>query len=150
MRLTYAVAPGFVARGGGAIINIASAAAVLPELFNGVYDATKAFVLVFSQSLHHELAEKGVRVQVVLPGVTATDLWRLVGTSIEHFPAQIVMSGADLVDAALAGFELGEFVTSHHSPTSRIGMPLRRHVGLRVQISPMSHPPRDTAQPAVR
>jgi hypothetical protein len=111
MRLTYAVAPGFVARGSGAIINIASAAAVLPEIFNGVYDGTKAFVLVFSQSLHHELAEKGVRVQVVLPGVTATDLWGRVGMSIEHFPAQIVMSGADLVDAALAGFELGEFVT---------------------------------------
>jgi hypothetical protein len=48
MRLTFTVAPGFVARGGGAIINIASAAAVLPELFNGVYDGTKAFVLAAS------------------------------------------------------------------------------------------------------
>ena len=78
MRLTYA-APGFGTRGGGAIINIASAVALLPEMFNGVYDGTKAFVLVFSQSLHHDLAEKGVRVQAVLPGVTATDLGRSPG-----------------------------------------------------------------------
>jgi len=111
MRLTYAAAPGFVARGGGAIINIASIVAVVPETLNGVYGGAKAFVLAFSQSLKHELADKGVRVQVVLPGATATEFWSIAGTPVEHLPAQIVMSGEDLVDAALAGFDLGEFVT---------------------------------------
>jgi uncharacterized protein len=52
-RLTYAAAPGFVARGGGTIINIASIVAISPETLNGVYGASKAFVLAFSQSLHH-------------------------------------------------------------------------------------------------
>jgi short-subunit dehydrogenase len=111
MRLTYAAAPGFVARGGGAIINIASIVAVAPEMLNGVYGGAKAFVLAFSQSLKHELAAKGVRVQVVLPGATATEFWGIAGMPVEHLPAQIVMSGEDLVDAALAGFDLGEFVT---------------------------------------
>jgi len=111
MRLTYAAAPGFVARGAGSIINIASVVAVAPELLNGVYGASKAFVLAFSQSLRHELADKGVRVQVVLPGATATDFWSIAGTPVEHLPANIVMSGEDLVDAALAGFDLGEFTT---------------------------------------
>jgi uncharacterized protein len=74
-RLTYAVTPGFVARGAGTIINIASIVGVAPELLNGVYGGTKAFVVAFSQSLRHELAEKGVRVQVVLPGATATEFW---------------------------------------------------------------------------
>jgi short-subunit dehydrogenase len=74
-RLTFAAAPGFVERGGGTIINIASAVALAPWIFNGVYGASKAFVVAFSRSLKRELAEKGVRVQVVLPGVTATDLW---------------------------------------------------------------------------
>src|SRR6516162_7847189 len=73
-RLTYAAAPSFVERGGGAIINIASVVAIAPERLNGVYGATKAFVLAFSQSLQHELGEKGVRVQAVLPGATATEL----------------------------------------------------------------------------
>ena len=72
MRLTYAVVPGFVARGGGTLINIASIVGIAPELLNGVYGGSKAFVLAFSQSLRHELADKNVRVQAVLPGATAT------------------------------------------------------------------------------
>src|SRR5271170_6483557 len=63
-RLSYAAAPGFVARGGGTIINIASIVGIAPELLNGVYGGTKAFVIAFSQSLRHELADKGLRVQV--------------------------------------------------------------------------------------
>jgi short-subunit dehydrogenase len=110
-RLTYAAVPGFVARRGGAIINISSTLALAPELMNGVHAATKAFVLTFSQSLQHELADKGVRVQAVLPGATATDFWTIAGTPVEHLPAQIVMSGDDLIEAALAGFDSGELVT---------------------------------------
>jgi len=111
MRLAYAAVPGFVARGRGTIINIASIAAIAPEVLNGVYGGTKAFVLAFSQSLQHELKDKGIRVQVVLPGATATEFWSLAGTPVEHLPKQIVMSTEDMVDAALAGLDLGEFAT---------------------------------------
>ena len=48
-RLAYAAAPGFVARGKGTIINIASIVAVAPEVLNGVYGGSKAFVLALSQ-----------------------------------------------------------------------------------------------------
>src|ERR1700760_3251436 len=54
-RLTQAVIPGFIARKSGAIINMASVVALAPELLNGVYGGSKAFVLAFSQSLLHEL-----------------------------------------------------------------------------------------------
>lgn len=110
-RLTYAAAPGLVARGGGTIINIASIVAVGPEVLNGVYGASKAYVLAFSQSLHKELAEKNARVQAVLPGATATDLWAKAGRPVEHLPGEIVMSTDDMVDAALAGLDQGELVT---------------------------------------
>ncbi len=110
-RLTYAAAPGFVARGQGAFINIASIVAIAPEVLNGVYGGSKAYVLAFSQSLQHELADKGVRVQVVLPGATATDFWQIAGTPVEHLPSEIVMRAEDLVDAALAGYDQGEFAT---------------------------------------
>ena len=116
-RLTYAVVPGFVARGNGSIINIASIVAVAPDMLNGVYGATKAFVLAFSQSLQHELADKGVRVQVVLPGAIATDFWGVIG-GVQNLPPQIVMSGDDLVDSALAGFDQGEFATVPSLPES--------------------------------
>ncbi|MDB5988167.1 MAG: family oxidoreductase [Nevskia sp.] len=110
-RLTHAAAPGFVARGAGTIVNIASIVAIAPEALNGVYGGSKAFVLAFSQSLHHELATKGVRVQAVLPGATATEFWDVAGMPVEHLPAAIVMSAEDLVDAALAGLDQGEVVT---------------------------------------
>ena len=110
-RLTYAAVPGFVARGHGTIINISSIVAIAPEVLNGVYGGTKAFVLAFNRSLVHELADKGIRVQAVLPGATATEFWDVAGMPVHQLPAQIVMSADDMVDAALAGLDLGETVT---------------------------------------
>jgi short-subunit dehydrogenase len=110
-RLTYAVVPALVARGGGSIINIASIVAIGPEILNGVYGGSKAYVLAFSQSLKHELASKNIKIQVVLPGAIATEFWGIAGTPVEHLPTEIVMSAENLVDAALAGLALGEFVT---------------------------------------
>jgi uncharacterized protein len=110
-RLTYAAAPAFVARGDGTIINISSVVAIAPEVLNGVYGATKAFVLAFSQSLHKELADKNVRIQAVLPGATATNFWDAAGGALENLPSSTVMQSDDLVDAALAGFDQGEVVT---------------------------------------
>ncbi len=110
-RLTYAVAPAFVTRGVGAIVNIASVVAIAPELLNGVYGGSKAFVLAFSQSLQHELAAKGIRVQAVLPGATATEFWDVAGPGLANMPATILMSAEDVVDAALAGLDQGELVT---------------------------------------
>ena len=110
-RLTYAVVPGFVARGGGTIINIASIVGIAPEILNGVYGGTKAFVVAFSQSLQHELASKNIRIQAVLPGATATDFWDIAGMPVTNLPSAIVMQADAMVDAALAGFDLGEFIT---------------------------------------
>lgn len=110
-RLTYAALPGFVTRDRGVIINIASIAAIAPEILNGVYGGSKAFVLALTQSLHKELSETGVTVQAVLPGATATEFWNVAGTPVEHLPSEIVMKAEDMVDAALAGLDQGELVT---------------------------------------
>ncbi|OWJ58831.1 SDR family NAD(P)-dependent oxidoreductase [Paraburkholderia caledonica] len=110
-RLTYAAVPGFVARGKGALINIASIVAIAPEVLNGVYGGSKAFVLAFSQSLKHELADKGIQVQAVLPGATATEFWQTGGLPLENLDKAIVMSADDMVDAALVGFDRGELIT---------------------------------------
>lgn len=110
MRLSYAAAPGFVARGAGTIINISSIVAIGPEILNGVYGGTKAFVLAFTQSLHHELAEAGVRVQVVLPGGTATEFWGIAGYG-EYANSPKTMDAQTMVDAALRGLDVGEVVT---------------------------------------
>ena len=110
-RLTHAVAPKLAARGQGTIINIASIVAIAPEILNGVYGATKAYVLAFSQSLHHELGAKGIRIHAVLPGAISTPFWDVAGYPVENLPSENVMDVNDLVDAALAGLEAGELAT---------------------------------------
>ena len=110
MRLSYAVAPAFVSRGAGTIVNISSIVAIGPEILNGVYGGTKAFVLAFTQSLQHELGDKGVRVQAVLPGGTATEFWDIAGYGA-YADSPLAMPAEKMVDAALAGVDLGEVVT---------------------------------------
>jgi short-subunit dehydrogenase len=108
-RLANAVAPRFVAAGQGAIVNIASVVGVAPEIGLTVYGATKAFVLFLTQGLHLELGPKGVYLQAVLPGATRTEIWERSGRDVNALPA--VMETAELVDAALAGFDRRETVT---------------------------------------
>jgi uncharacterized protein len=111
-RLTYAVLPGLVERGAGTIINISSVVAVAPELLNGVYGGTKAYVLALTQSLHKEVGGKGVRVQAVLPGATASEFWERAGAGgHQNLPEHIVMSTEEMVDASLTGLDRGELVT---------------------------------------
>lgn len=110
-RLVYAVAPSFVERKHGTIINMASALGLAPELFNGVYGATKAFVIALTFSLQKELAEKNIRIQAVLPGAVETPFWKTSGGSLDRLPEQIVMRAEDAVDAALTGLDMGEVIT---------------------------------------
>jgi short-subunit dehydrogenase len=110
-RLTSAALPGFLERSNGLIINISSIVALSPELLNGVYSGTKAFVLNLTQSLHNEVKDKGIRVQAVLPGVTATPFWDRAKFPVGNLPAELVMATEEMVDASLAGLDQGELIT---------------------------------------
>ncbi|MBB3465212.1 SDR family NAD(P)-dependent oxidoreductase [Rhizobium sp. BK377] len=110
-RLVYAVAPSFAARDNGTIINMASALGIAPEILNGVYGATKAFVIALTFSLQKEFAEKNIRIQAVLPGAVETPFWDASGGSLDRLPSNIVMKPDDTVDAALAGLDMGELIT---------------------------------------
>ncbi len=108
-RLAGAVVPQFLATGRGSIVNIASVLALAPEVLPGIYAATKAYLLVFSQSLQTELGPRGVYVQAVLPGATRTDIWAKSGRDVAAIPG--MMDVGELVDAALVGFDRRELVT---------------------------------------
>ncbi len=96
-------------KGRGAIVNVASVLALSPEMFPGIYPATKAFVLTLSQSLQGELGPRGVYVQAVLPGAARTEIWTHAGRGVDTIPG--VMEVDELVDAALVGFDRREAVT---------------------------------------
>src|SRR6201996_1437426 len=110
-RLALAALPGFVARKNGLLINIASVVALAPELLNGTYSGSKAYVVNFTQALKNEVNGTGVIVQAVLPGATATPFWAKAGHPVEDLPSEIVMTTEDMVDASLAGLDQHELVT---------------------------------------
>lgn len=68
--------PDMLARGRGAIVNIASTAAYAPAPYNAAYGASKAFVLSFTRALWYETRGTGVRVVAVSPGAVETPMNR--------------------------------------------------------------------------
>jgi short-subunit dehydrogenase len=108
-RLSAAIAPRLAQAGKGSIVNLTSVTALMPDGFTPVYPATKAFVLAFTEALHAQLSPSGVRVQAVLPGITRTAIWE--EAQLSAIPAGMVMEVGEMVDAALAGFDLGETIT---------------------------------------
>lgn len=110
-RLTQVAVPAFVARNQGLIINIASVLAVHSLPISAIYSGTKAYVLQYSRGLQQELAETGVKVQLVLPASTATELWDLSGVPLAALNKDTLMTTEDMVDAALAGLDQGETIT---------------------------------------
>lgn len=115
-RLSAAVAPRLAKNGAGTIINVGSVLGLMPGNFSAVYPAAKAFVLAFTEGLQGELGPKGVRVQAVLPGATRTPIW--APEALASLPPEIVMDADEMVDAALAGFDLGELITIPSLPES--------------------------------
>jgi short-subunit dehydrogenase len=109
--LAKTAAQAFAARKNGAIINLASITALLPEQFPGAYGSTKSYMVHYSQALAAELAPHGVKVQAVLPGATRTEIWERAGKNIDDLPAEMVMEVDEMVDASLSGFDKNELIT---------------------------------------
>lgn len=110
-RLTHAALPGMLVRNEGLIINVASVLGVHSLPVSSVYSGTKSYVLAFSRGLQSELAETGVKVQIVLPAATATEIWDASGIPLSALEQESVMTTENLVDAALAGLDQGETIT---------------------------------------
>lgn len=62
-----------IEKGCGSIINVSSIGAFLPSPKNTVYFGTKSFLKTFSESLHMELIDKGIKVQALCPGFTRSN-----------------------------------------------------------------------------
>jgi NAD(P)-dependent dehydrogenase (short-subunit alcohol dehydrogenase family) len=74
LRMIQAVLPGMRRQGAGQIINVSSILGFLPAPFMGVYASTKHAVEGLSESLDHEVRAFGIRVVLIEPPYTRTNL----------------------------------------------------------------------------
>ena len=94
--LTYRFLPPMLARGHGAVLNVASVAAFTPVAYMGAYSASKAYILHFSEALWAEARDRGVTVTASCPGPTRTEFFDVAGVrgwlhkQRAHDPAKIV------------------------------------------------------------
>jgi uncharacterized protein len=114
--LTSAFLPAMVARGRGAILNVASTAGMQPMPYSAGYAAAKAYVLSFSEAIHQEVRGHGVTVTALAPGPVETDFWQIAGwetssgKSFERAVPGTLISPAQAARAAVEGLERGERV----------------------------------------
>ena len=84
VRLAYLLAPGMIAEGKGAIVNVSSLSALLPPHAGGtLYYPVKSFLFQFSLALRAEMHPHGVRVVAVCPGFTDTGFQAAAGGTVE-------------------------------------------------------------------
>jgi short-subunit dehydrogenase len=105
MRLTHAALPGMIARGRGYVINVGSIAAFIPA---NTYSAAKSWLTYFSESLHEQLQDTGVRVSVVAPGYTHTEFHQRAGMDMSQVPEALWLDAADVADQAWLDAQRGK------------------------------------------
>ena len=111
VHLCSLLVPGMVARGRGAVLNVASTAAFQPLPGQAGYGGSKAFVLAYTQALAQELHGTGVTATTLCPGPVATGFAEVAGLSDEQagqaLPRIMWLSAEAVAKAAIAGMDKG-------------------------------------------
>src|SRR5262249_33709492 len=106
--LTKLVLPGMLQRKRGRIMNVASTAGFQPGPLMAVYYATKAYVIMFSEAVAHELQGSGVTVTCLCPGATATQFAGRAGMEQSALFKMGAMRSADVARAGYKGMMSGK------------------------------------------
>lgn len=113
MELIHAILPGMVKRDRGTIINISSESVYMIIPQNAIYSGAKAFLKSFTEGLHMDLMDTGVKVMAVCPGLTHNDLHEKMGMdkSRQINRGQIKwMSPEDVGDISLKDLKKGKVI----------------------------------------
>ena len=145
VRLTHAAAAEMVSRRTGGILNVSSLAGFQPGPSNATYSATKAFVTSFTEAVHEEIKEHGVKVTVLCPGFTRTGFQATADVPAEAIPGFMWQEADEVARAGLDALAknkaiaipgrlnkvLGNFsVVTPHGITRRVGAAvLKRSAG---------------------
>jgi short-subunit dehydrogenase len=96
-----------LARHRGGILNVASISGFIPGPGMSVYNASKAYVISFSEGLRRELRPKGIRVTVLCPGPVPTEFQARAGIMDVHYPRGFDRTAADVARQGFDGLMRG-------------------------------------------
>jgi short-subunit dehydrogenase len=111
--LAHAVIPPMVARGEGAIINVASLAGFSPGMAgHTLYPAAKSLAIKFSEALDAEYRRAGLRITALCPGFTHTEFAQANGTQavMDASPRMFFQTAGPVVESAIRANETGRVV----------------------------------------
>ncbi|HUO74132.1 MAG TPA: SDR family oxidoreductase [Solirubrobacteraceae bacterium] len=138
--LSSAFIPQMVERRRGAVLNVASTAAMQPLPYSAGYSAAKAYVLTFSEALHQELQGHGVTVTALCPGPVSTDFWEISGWQVQGgktfeqaVPKPAWISAKDAARAGVGGLAAGRRVVVPGLPV-RAAMEASRYLPHAVKL----------------
>jgi hypothetical protein len=112
MRLTHAALKNLVPRGEGGVINVASVAGFGQAPGSVSYNATKAWMISFTEGIAIELASKGsgVRVQALCPGFTLSEFHDVIRMDRSAIPKSLWMTADFVVEESLRAFDRGKLI----------------------------------------
>jgi NAD(P)-dependent dehydrogenase (short-subunit alcohol dehydrogenase family) len=115
-----ALIPRMQERGGGYLVNVASAAGLLSQIGDAAYSATKHAAVAFAESLAITHGEQGIQVSVVCPQAVAT---RMIGIDddAESYDGGFggndvdgILSPNEVADCIIDGIDAGKFLILPH------------------------------------
>ena len=119
-----ALVPAMVERGGGYLLQTASAAGLLTQIGSATYSVSKHAALAFAEWLAITYGDRGIGVSALCPQGVDTDMLR-GGLAVGHRGAQVtvasgrILSAAEVADAVVAGLAVEEFLILPHPEVAK-------------------------------
>jgi short-subunit dehydrogenase len=111
--LCHLAIPDMISKGGGGIINVGSTASFVPVPYSAVYGASKAYVLMFSESIRYEYADQNINVMALCPGATKSNFSTVAtansSVELQKLNAKIaddIQSGETSEEVAVEGLDV--------------------------------------------
>jgi short-subunit dehydrogenase len=129
--------PGMVARGRGAVLNVASVGAFGPVPGQATYGAAKGFVLSYTDAMREELRDTGVTAATLCPGPVRTGFGEEMGipddVAEKSLPKFLWKQPDDVAKTAIDGLASGKRVIIPGLP-NRIAASLNQHTPRRLLL----------------